>query len=90
MGGTTKVDVGIRRVWVFLNSYDANNFATGMNLASIISTFIPADLVSKIVGACAGIAGVLVSSANHGNGVIIKIPHPIGIMLLGTPEICSQ
>ena len=89
-GGVTKVDVGIRRVWVYLNDDDAKSFAAGCSIGAIVAGFIPEALASKIVSACCGISGILVTSFNRGNGVILKIPHPLGQMLLGTPAICSQ
>ena len=89
-GGVTKVNVGVRRVWVYLNDQDAKNFAAGCSIGAIIAGFIPEALASKIVAACCGISGILVNAYNHGNGVILKIPHPLGQALLGTPAISSQ
>ena len=89
-GGVTKVNVGVRRVWVYLNNEDAKSFAAGCSIGAIIAGFIPEALASKIVAACCGISGILVNTMNHGNGVILKIPHPLGKALLGTPAISSQ
>ena len=90
MGGTTKVDVGICRVWVYLDDQATKNFVAGASIASIIAGLCDPEMVTKIVLACAGIVAAVMSSQNHGNGVIIKIPHVLGVLAIRPTEICSQ
>ena len=90
MGGTTKVDVGICRVWVYLDDQATKNVVAGVSIASIITGLCDPEMVSKIVVACANIACAIMSSQNHGNGVIIKIPHVLGVLAARPAEICGQ
>ncbi len=90
MGGVTKVDVGICRIWVYLDYNAAKDWAAGCSIAGIIGGCAAPEIISKIAACVVGVTGVLIERCNCGNGVIIKIPHVLGMIANRPPEICSQ
>ena len=90
MGGQTKVDFGICRIWVFLNDDACRAFCAGAEISSLIAGLCDPEMISKIALVCAGVVAAVVSMQNKGNGVIFKIPYVPAIALLRPPEIVPQ
>ena len=90
MPGVNKVDVGICRVWVYLDDDNSRRLCAGLSLASIIGGLCDPELVTKIALAAGGCLGVIVSCCNHGKGVILKFPHALGMLAHSPPEVCPQ
>jgi hypothetical protein len=91
MGGQTRIDVGICRVWVYLDSEVCRKIVLGGTIAAAITGLYPdPTLITKIIAACSSISSGLIAHFNHGKGVIVKLPHLVGIIASRPSEIVSQ